>query len=82
MKYLSILHWVEENPAAVDLFSDVTPRLHVASIPRKLVFLSEGLELFLRIPREPTFLRMQSSEGQKSEQDSRTKHSLIALEGC
>ena len=76
MKYLSILYWVcEENPAAVDLFSDVTPRLMLRLSQEKMVsFLSEGLELFLRNPkRAEAFLRMQSSEGQKSEQELQNK---------
>ena len=76
MKYLSILHWVcEENPSAVDLFSDVTPRLMLRLSQEKLIsFLSEGLELFLRNPkRAEAFLRMQSSEGQKSEQELQNK---------
>ena len=69
MKYLSVLHWVcEENPVAVDLFSDVVPRLMLRLSQEKLIsFLSEGLDLFLRNPkRAEAFLRMQSSEGQKS----------------
>ena len=60
MKYLSILHWVcDENPIAVDLFSDVIPRLMLRFSQEKLIsFLSEGLELFLRNPkRAEAFLR-------------------------
>ena len=70
--YLNILDFIcDENPLAIDLFSDVIPHLMLRFSQEKLIsFLSEGLEIFAKNPQgAEAFLRMQSSQSLQREKD-------------